>query len=627
MSLWSDLSLGVTGLQTSSNALNTVAHNITNADTEGYTRQQVELDDRRYITISKTGSAISYQQAGLGVYYSNAKQVRDYFLDKTYRTELGRQDFYEVSKNTLNEVEDLLGELNGASFQKSLSDLWTAVQELTKDPCNSVTQGALVSEAAEFLERARSVYNDLAGYQDNINFQVLQDVKTINDYGKKILELNSVIQKIELGEEKANDFRDQRNLILDKLSSLCNINYKEDQYGSVSVQIEGEDFVKGSLCYEIWIDIDSQTGFYTPYWPQNSNYSVVPGGDAKKIDNTIFTTDGKKGDRIYNIEAAHVFDTDRPISSEANTDVGKLRSLLYARGDRRADYTDIRFYDDVKDSVLMNIEAEFDQLIHNVVTAVNGVLENAAGVRTISASSTGDDLTIYNAIKAADSKAYEGKEYKIYPNADDGYNYMEDAKGAPLQLFQKSTTDGYTEYNTSLGSYWVFNEEEMPKFNSRGQVVDNNGNVIDQNKLADLKYSLYSVANTNINQTLLQTPSLMGFRLKDGSEDIKTMEALKKVFTEEVYTLNPTVIKKVSLNEYYSDLVSQVSNSGYMYNSIYENQAKTVSAAESAKDQVEAVSSDEELSNMIKFQSAYNASSRFINVVDEMMEHLITSLF
>ena len=77
MSLWSDLSLGVTGLQASNNALNTVAHNITNADTEGYTRQQVELDDRRYITLSKTGSAISYQQAGLGVYYSNAKQVRD----------------------------------------------------------------------------------------------------------------------------------------------------------------------------------------------------------------------------------------------------------------------------------------------------------------------------------------------------------------------------------------------------------------------------------------------------------------------------------------------------------------------------------------------------------------------
>ena len=636
MSLWSDLSLGVTGLHASSNALNTVAHNITNAETEGYTRQQVELDDRRYITISKTGSAISYQQTGLGVYYSNAKQVRDYFLDKTYRSELGRQEFYEVSKNTLNEIEDLLGELNGAAFQESLSDLWTAVQELTKDPCNSVTQGALVSEASEFLERAKSVYNDLASYQDNINYQVLQDVKTINAYGKKILELNATIQKIELGEEKANDFRDQRNLILDKLASMCNISYEEDQYGAVSVKIEGEDFVKGSLCYEMWIDIDSQTGFYTPYWPQNSNYVVAEGGAPNNTDDSIFSTDGIKGDRIYKIDSAHVFDTDKPISSETKTDIGKLRSLLYARGDHRADYTDINFYDDVRDSVLMNIEAEFDQLVHNVITSINEVLEQAAQkaltekggkAGVVTESSTGVDQTIYNAIKASDSKWYSGKEYKIYENLDDGYNYLESKDGHPLQLFEKNSTDGYTLIDVGgVGSFWVYNEEEMPQRNAKGQVIDSNGYVVNQAKLQDLKYSLYSATNTRINQELVQTPALMGFRLVDGSEDTATMEALKKVFTDEKFRLNPDVIKRVNLNDYYSDLVSQVSNSGYMYNSIYENQTKTVSAAESARDQVEAVSSDEELSNMIKYQSAYNASSRFINVVDEMMEHLLNSL-
>lgn len=630
MSLWSDLSLGVTGLQASTNALNTVAHNITNADTEGYTRQQVELDDRKYITVSKTASSISYQQTGLGVYYSNAKQVRDYFLDKTYRTELGRQDFYEVSKSTLNEIEDLLGELNGASFQESMSDLWTAVQELTKDPCNSVTQGTLVSEASEFLDRAKSVYKDLAGYQDNINYQVLQDVKTINAYGRQILELNSTIQKIELGNEKANDFRDQRNLILDKLSSLCNISYKEDQYGSVAVQIEGEDFVKGSLCYEMWIDIDSQTGFYTPYWPQNSNYSVIPGGDPRNTDDTIFSTDGKKGDRQYRIDSAKVFDLSKPISSETGTDIGKLRSLLYARGDHRADYTDISHYDKIKDSVLMNVQAEFDQLVHNVMTGVNGVLEQAAGVKTVSADSADPaDLAVFNQLKAmdqAEGKWYDGKEYKIYMDVDDGRNYMESADGSPLQLFEKSTTDGYTRMDLGGSSYWVYNEEEIPRYNNRGQVIDSTGNIVDPDRLTQLKYSLYSITNTRVNQKLLQTPSLLGFRLPDGSEDVATMDALKRVFSEEKYRLNPDVIKRVNLADYYSDLVAQVSNSGYMFNSIYENQAKTVSAAESAKDQVEAVSSDEELSNMIKFQSAYNASSRFINVVDEMMEHLITAL-
>ena len=630
MSLWSDLSLGVTGLQASTNALNTVAHNITNADTEGYTRQQVELDDRKYITFSKTASAISYQQTGLGVYYSNAKQVRDYFLDKTYRTELGRQDFYEVSKNTLNEIEDLLGELNGASFQESMSNLWTSVQELTKDPCNSVTQGTLVSQATEFLDRAKSVYSDLASYQDNINYQILQDVKTINAYGKQILELNSTIQKIELGNEKANDFRDQRNLILDKLSSLCNISYKEDQYGSVSVKIEGEDFVKGSLVYEMWIDIDSQTGFYTPYWPQDSGYSVVSGGDPKNTDDTIFSTDGKKGDRIYRTDSAKVFDLSKPISSETGTDIGKLRSLLYARGDHRADYTDIKYYDKIKDSVLMNVQAEFDQLVHNVMTGVNEVLENAAGVKTVSADSTdAADLAIFNELKTMDlaaGKWYEGKEYKICSAESDGHNYMKNADGSPIQLFEKSTSDGYTRMNLAGSSYWVYNEEVIPVYNNRGQVIDSTGNIVDPDRLTQLKYSLYTVTNTRVNQQLQQTPSLLGFRLPDGSEDVATMDALKKVFSDEKYRLNPDVIKKVNLADYYSDLVAQVSNSGYMFGSIYDNQCKTVSAAESAKDQVEAVSSDEELSNMIKFQSAYNASSRFINVVDEMMEHLITAL-
>lgn len=78
--------------------------------------------------------------------------------------------------------------------------------------------------------------------------------------------------------------------------------------------------------------------------------------------------------------------------------------------------------------------------------------------------------------------------------------------------------------------------------------------------------------------------------------------------------------------DYYTDLVSQVANSGSVYRSIYENQENTVESAQSAREQVVGVSSDEELSNMIKFQNAYNASSRYINVISQMLEHLISTL-
>ena len=129
-----------------------------------------------------------------------------------------------------------------------------------------------------------------------------------------------------------------------------------------------------------------------------------------------------------------------------------------------------------------------------------------------------------------------------------------------------------------------------------------------------------------MNPTLLQEPSKLGFRLADGSEDKATADALKAAFTEESYTLNPNVQKKTTFVDYYTDLVSQVANSGYVFRSIYENQVNTVEATQSAREQVVGVSTDEELSNMIKFQNAYNASSRYINVISEMLEHIISTL-
>ena len=83
MSLMGSLYIGSSGLQTSQNALNTTAHNLSNIDTVGYTRQQVQLSDRRYVTLSVDPKAVNNKQTGLGVVYSRVKQIRDSFLDKT----------------------------------------------------------------------------------------------------------------------------------------------------------------------------------------------------------------------------------------------------------------------------------------------------------------------------------------------------------------------------------------------------------------------------------------------------------------------------------------------------------------------------------------------------------------
>lgn len=543
MPLMGSLYVGSSGLQTSQNVLNAVAHNMTNVDTTGYVRQQPLLATKMYNTISVNPKAISNQQIGLGVDYSATRQVRDYFLDKTYRRESGRSMFYEVSSETMGEVENLLGELNGEDFQTALSNLWTAVQQLAENPSSSVTQGLLVQRASEFLSRAGAVYNDLCSYQNNLNTQIKQKINTVNEYGRQIQELNNAIRKVEAGGvEHANDMRDARNQLLDELAKLTKMEYKENIYGDVEVQIEGVDFVKGGRVYEMETWTDPTTGFYKPYWPQN--VETYPPQSEKDIKRAL------------------VFDLQQDVSSTLNTDIGGLKAMLLARGDYRADCSDIKKdYGKVSQSIVMNMQAEFDLLVHNVTTKMNSVLANAY-------------------------------------NPDTGY--MCDENGAPLQLFKKVATDGYTQ---GADGKWNYMEEDWNR-----------------------PETLYSVKNLQINKELMQEPGKLGFKLDEESVDYATAEAMKEAFASEEWTLNPNVQKKTNFINYYTDLVAQVANSGQVFCSIYNNQEATVQATFDAREQVIGVSTDEELSNMIKFQNAFNASSRYINVIDEMLEHVLSAL-
>ena len=605
MPLMGSLYVGSSGLQTSQNALNTTAHNLTNTETTGYVRQQVQQSTRSYLQLSVDVRSVNNKQVGLGVTYSRVKHIRDYFLDKIYRRESGRSMFYEVSTEVMEEVEGQLGEMHGEAFQTSIEDFWTAVQELAKDPASSVTQGLFVQRGAELIQRAQAVYKGLSAYQDNLNMQVKEQVDKINSYGKKILQLNEAIRKIESGGiEQANDLRDTRDQLLDELSEMANINYGESVNGDVWVQIEGVDFVKGPRCFEMGILPDEETGFYTPFWPQNASYTTDANG------NKIYTKES--------IANAHVFKFNREISTDLNTDIGGLKATLLARGDHRADYRDVADKDKyngtdgsgnfVSQSVIMNVQAEFDQLIHNIATKINEILGTAAGVTTGNVTYTdenGQSVTLKNA---------------QYCMADsDGYMRKDD--GSPIQMFTTRSGNGYKKMTVTGLTDAAGNP-----------VLDENGNPVtgdvwvyvpeDPNNPS----SLYNIENLQIDQELMQKPSMLGFRLPDGSEDQATADALKAAFTAEDYTLNPNLSKRSTFVSYYTDLVSQIANTGYVSRSIYLNQQDTMESIESARQQVSGVSSDEELSNMIKFQNAYNASSRYINVIDGMLEHLLSTL-
>ncbi len=558
------LYIGASGLQNSQNALNTTANNLANVETTGYVRQQVLFADRNYNTFDVT-AAISKQQAGLGVNIADVVHTRDYFLDKYYRTETGRQAFYDATNEAVQEVITSFQELEGEAFQNGMYDFWTAFQEFAKIPDDTVNQNLVIQKATLFIERAQGIYDNMKAYQNQINLKVSDAVDRINELGRTIHKLNTQIQKVEAGNiETAMTLRDERDNALDELSKYAEITFEETSNGIVKVKLEGVTFVDEAHVFEMGEKTDRMTGFITPIWPHLSDESLG--------------------------QYTEVFDYRVDISSEMNTDIGSLKALVLARGDRIANYTDVlgltaeQYNDGAGMSVMLSAEAEFDQLVHGIMTAINDVLSPLT-----TKSFTGADGTVYDNVKVWD------EEKGCVGN---------DGQKPGRELFVRRGMDRYTEVTADDGTvYYVYNEEDTT----------------DTSKM----YTTYGVS---INQDLLESESNLPYLTQNGDVAQAMAEELAATWEKKGLILNPNDTDPCTFEGYYEKFMDGLATKGNVYESVATSLSGSVASIGNQRQQVIGVSSDEELTNMIKYQNAYNAASRYINVISEMLEHIITQL-
>lgn len=559
------LYVGASGLQNAQNAINTTANNLANVDTKGYVRQQVRYADKNYTILKDSRANVNMQQSGLGVSIGDVVHARDIFLDKTYRQETGRMSFYSARYETATYVEDLMQELNGQQFKQSVSDLWQAFQEVSTKPADSTNQNLVLQKADLLVSRTQKLYSDLQNYQSNINDQIKDDVDRVNTIGNRIYELNLQIQRVEAGgTETAMTLRDERDSLLDELGNYGRIEVTEDATGFTYVDMEGVRFVDENRCYNMGLKAADGTGFYTPYWPQQS--------------------DVEKGQYVP------VFRLSGEISSEMNTDIGSIKSKLLVRGDaygRREDMASEKSYGNIEGCTLMEVQAELDVLFSNIVRSMNDIY--CPNTETTSAFTSTDGVTYPAGTKILDEE-----------NCARGV----DGELPPRELFTRIGIDRYTKVTGKDGkTYYVYNEEDP-----------------------DVSSTRYAIGTITVNSDLKRQITLMPAYKKDGSVDYEMGAKFAAAWEVKDMKLNPYDQKPCTFEEYYDKIVDQLGIEGNTYKSVTETLSGAVSSVDSKRQQVSGVSSDEELSNMIKFQSAYNAASRFMNVISEMTETIVTGL-
>ena len=651
------LYVGGSGLRSAQNAINTSANNLANVNTAGYVRQQVLFSDKHYNTFAY--ASVGAQKVGLGVGIGDIVHARDVFLDKTYRSEAGRQSYYSAYYNAIDEVQSLYQELEGTAFKDVLmgsgsdrdsnSSLWSAFQMLAQDPSDMTNQGLVIQRSKLLLTRANAIYSSLSTYQSQINIQISNDIDRVNELGKQIYKLNLDIQNIEAGGvETAYDLRDARDSALDELGSLVNMSYTEDSTGVVTVKVEGQYFVDEAHMYQVGKQVDRSTGYVNAYWPYLSNEA--------------------------NGQYTNLFDFSRPISSEYNTDIGEIKALIQARGNGVKNFAylegadPVQYANSVGMSVMEESEAQLDVLIHGLTTKINEILapntrasfsvrtENADGTYSISEYKNVKVLDVENCRLGSDMKIpphelftrvgvpdrytevtdTNGKTWYIY-NDEDTYDCKTvNLAGKDYQIWDESKGNGYvttitydSQTNKALrsteGPYEQWETANNQKY-VKQFIAGKEYYVLNPDYALDTS-TQYTLSSLGVNADLENQVDLFPY-LTQGTHEIDYgMGAeLSDLWNTKLLKIYPGSEATFSFSDYYTEMIGGIASAGSTYESTSTTLNSSVTAIDNQRQQVTGVSTDEELTNMIKYQNAYNAASRYIQTVSDMIELLVTNL-
>ena len=591
--------VGVTGMQASQYAMNTTAHNLANAGTKGYSRQQVLLSDRSYINIGNT--PIGPKLEGLGTKIEDVRLIRDRFVDKSYRNELGREMFYQSKYDVVSEVQNYFGELEGSDFRTYMQNLWSAAQELQKETNSIVTRSSYIASAVTFADQANEIYKELTTYQKNLNAEIKDQVDKINDIAEKIYDLNHKIVAVEASKvESANDYRDQRDALLDELSGLASIGYKENADSSIEVYIEHRCLVSSDRTYKVDVrNASDSCDYYVPIWKDDQvdlfNLSRVPDADAGTDVGSLKGIIMSRGDWVANYTDVPVAPEVpvRPLRADYNTDAeynDALSQYALDYAQYQNDYADFTKAKDYYNTYLEpytvnNIIAQFDQLVHGVMTKIN------------------DILCPNKEIELAD-----GSTIMVLDEEKAGYGMGGANRVQGTELFIRNNVPRYTEKTVTLADGTVKTVQEYTQEDK------------------DDYLTLYTLRNIQVNDELIKNPSLLPLSNLQNEELQKVADELVQMWNDDFTTLNPNSLVTNNFMGYYKEFIADFANKGKTYNGIAESQSRSVLELDNQRQVVLGVSTDEELSNLIKFQQGFNASSRYFTVVSEMVEHLVTRL-
>jgi flagellar hook-associated protein 1 FlgK len=273
------------GLSVSQQAITLTGNNISNASTEGYTRQRLVIESIYPSTSSRYANGVTI---GGGAEVTKIDQVRSQFIDRQLRDEYAALGEWSTRSEELQFIESILDETSDSgSISTALSDFFDSISALTTSPDSKEIRTNLQQNGIKLCETFNYYYDQLVDLQTSYNDAMSATVNTINDLLTGIASYNGQIRAYEINGQHANELRDSRNSLLDQLSKLVNISYSEDSDGILTVSVEGTALVSHTDTTLLTATADQTgvvsgvSGFYSIYLEGTTTDFVYSSGELQ----------------------------------------------------------------------------------------------------------------------------------------------------------------------------------------------------------------------------------------------------------------------------------------------------------------------------------------------------------
>nr|WP_315055775.1 flagellar hook-associated protein FlgK [uncultured Lysinibacillus sp.] len=497
------------GLFTQQTALYTTGHNISNANTLGYSRQRVNMQATPGFPTAGLNQPIYPGHLGTGVEAGSIQRIRDEFIDRQYRQETNKLGYWDSTAKSIAQMEDIMSEPSEFGINQSFTDFWKSMEDIVNNPKDAAARQVLIAKGKAIADSFNYMDRQLKQIQGNIGNEISVSTDKVNSILKQIAAINKQIQEVEPSGYVPNDLYDARDLLVDELNYYIPVTISLQPSGGLA-----KDVAEGSMTIT-YTPSDGSTPItlvegrkYAALATMDTNNKLVDGevdvdatGGYAEFNEIRITDVGEPpGDPTT---GAHTIDY-----SQMDKGKGTLRALIDAYGHSSGQGT------------YPEMLANLDKLANEFITKFNDIHRTGFGLD----DSTGNDFF----------------------------------SGTTARDFKVVITD--------------------PKQVAVSDTVGEEGNNQNMRKLAELQ----TQAQANLKQGTFQSY----YKSLVGDLAVKGQEAERSAFNSATLHL-------------------QISNN---------------------RDSMSSVSLDEEMTNMITFQQAYNANARMITVVDETLDKIINGM-